>query len=989
MKKLMILCTMLFLVSCGKSAVEEASIVATDYEFTAYTPEEQSDSRTYVDAQMKLHWTKGDLVSIFHGMLEPLKFGFRGETGATSGTYYNVDGIFYAPDQSAPNNVAIYPYAADHLLDEDTRAVTLTMPAEQTYVEDSFGLGANTMIAITSDVNDLALYFKNVGTYLNVRLWGEQQTVKSITVMATGGEALSGKAIVTPTYGGDPTCVMADEAVSPSVKLVCEEVVTVDATEENPKSFWLVLPPVTMARGFTATIENADGDTQTFAIDRSITFARNKYNTLTRELAIEKQQVAPITTSTISYTTDDGNIVDLFTTEGFGAGYVSNIYDKENNIGTITFDGEITTIPAEAFLVCTNLTSVQIPNSVTTIAEKAFYGCNYMQKIIIPESVTQIKETAFEGCSGEAHIFCNINDKAFVGALFSKVVLDDCVTALGQECFMDCTELKEVVLSKGLTSIPYCAFQNTAIESIIIPNTITVLEEGAFYQCGKLKHISLPDSVDVIGQAAFADCTSLIEIQMPTNMSSIGESAFSGCTSLIECIIPEGVTSIEEKLFHGCVNLESLSLPSTLISLSGAFYNCGKLTRLNLTDINIWLRLTPSNVSGFLGGQHPFSDSPGGDIYVNGELLTDLVIPNNILKINGYLFQNCTSLRSLTIGSRVTEIGDSAFNGCRNLSSITFSKSTTKYGNYAFYDTGITEITITENMANANTGYGLFASCINLSKVIIQEGVTMIPVAMFGGGESIGCENLTSVTIPTSVKTIGRNAFKLAKRLRTIELHDNVTTIGSGAFKGCISMEEIVLPQNLTVIERDLFDGCTSLKSMIIPNSVTEIQSNAFSRCRSLNSITLSDNLKTIGSSAFAECKSLEYISIPYGVKEIPYMAFQASGLKQIQLPETIETLGYAAISACELTFITLPSSINTIKANVFSINNKLEYVRFIGNTPPSVVDTGFIDYSGTLTSIGHTIIQVPEESLDAYKSTLFQYVDQIVGYTPSEQTNF
>ena len=77
---------------------------------------------------------------------------------------------------------------------------------------------------------------------------------------------------------------------------------------------------------------------------------------------------------------------------------------------------------------------------------------------------------------------------------------------------MDCTELKEVVLSKGLKSIPYCAFQNTAIESIIIPNTITVLEEGAFYQCGKLKHISLPDSVDVIGQAAFADCPSLTEI---------------------------------------------------------------------------------------------------------------------------------------------------------------------------------------------------------------------------------------------------------------------------------------------------------------------------------------------------------------------------------------------------------------------------------------------------------------------------------------------
>ena len=826
---------MLFLVSCSKSAVEEASIVATDYEFTAYTPEEQSDSRTYVDAQMKLHWTKGDLVSIFHGMLEPLKFGFRGETGATSGTYYNVDGVFYAPDQSAPNNVAIYPYSADHLLDEDTRAVTLTMPAEQTYVEDSFGLGANTMIAITSEVNDLALYFKNVGTYLNVRLWGEQQTVKSITVMATGGEALSGKAIVTPTYGGDPTCVMADEAVSPSVKLVCEEVVTVDATEENPKSFWLVLPPVTMARGFTATIENADGDTQTFAIDRSITFARNKYNTLTRELAIEKQQVVPIATSTISYTTDDGNIVDLFTTEGFGAGYVSNIYDKENNIGTITFDGEITTIPAEAFLVCTNLTSVQIPNSVTTIAEKAFYGCNYMKKIIIPESVTQIKETAFEGCSGEAHIFCNINDKAFVGALFTKVVLDDCVTTLGQECFMDCTELKEVVLSKGLTSIPYCAFQNTGIEHIILPEGVVSLDQGAFLECGKLKSAILPESLKIIGTSVFKKCSMLQELKMPTQVKSIGGEAFLDCASLTEFVVPEGVTTIQEKTFHNCSSLTSLTLPSSITSINGAFYGCSKLTRLNIPNIEMWLNIVPKDAVGFLGGEVPFADSGQGDIYVNGELLTDLVIPNNILTIYGSTFRNCTSIKSLIIGSRVTKIGNAAFAGCRNLSNIVFSKSTTTYGIAAFRNTGITEVVITKHMANNNTGSYLFTCCRDLEKVTIEEGVTLIPVGMFGGEAGRpGCTKLTNITIPESVTSVGEHAFSECTGLQKIDLHDGITNIGSNAFLNCISLTEITIPKGTTEIVGSMFNGCTSLTKVNMHDDITSIGGWAFKSCRCL-----------------------------------------------------------------------------------------------------------------------------------------------------------
>lgn len=936
---------------------------------------EEDVTRTYVEGNKHLRWHEADHISAFFGNTLNRQYKFKGQTGDNSGTFSLVPSGELGTGNSLDAIYAVYPYNETATITDDG-VITTNVPAVQTYAKNSFGKGANTMVAVTESVEDTFLAFRNTCGYLKLKLYGEA-VIKKIELKGNFGEGISGNAEVVATYGNTPVLTMKSNAVQ-TITLDCTDGVVLGSTAETATEFWFVVPETTFKYGITITATDTNGLVFTRSTSNSIAISRNEIQPMSAlKFVGEEADIEPISTSTITYTTDDGNIVDIFTTEGFGAGYISNVYDTANNIGTITFDGEITTIPAEAFLVCTNLTSVQIPNSVTTISEKAFYGCNYMEKIIIPASVTHIAETAFEGCSGEAHISCNVNDKAFVGALFTKVILDDCVTSLGQECFMDCTELKEVVLSKGLTSIPYCAFQNTAIESIIIPNTITVLEEGAFYQCGKLKHISLPDSVDVIGQAAFADCTSLTEIQMPTNMSSIGESAFSGCTSLIECIIPEGVTSIEEKLFHGCVNLKSLSLPSTLISLSGAFYNCGKLTRLNLTDINIWLRLIPKNVSGFLGGQHPFSDSPGGDIYVNGELLTDLVIPNNILKINGYLFQNCTSLRSLTIGSRVTEIGDSAFNGCRNLSSITFSKSTTKYGNYAFYDTGITEITITPNMANANTGKGLFKSCINLSKVIIQEGVTMIPVAMFGG-DSVGCDNLTSVTIPTSVKTIGDCAFQSARSLRTIKLHDDITAIGCGAFKGCISMEEITLPKNLTVVKRDLFNGCTNLKKVNLYNDITSIEQNAFTDCHVLENLTLPKNLTTIGSEAFWYCHSLKHIDIPEGVKTIGYQVFLDSGLEEVVLPETLETIGYRAF-ACPIRTIIIPSSVIDIKA-AFLGADKLEYAYFCSAQPPHMAGNIF-DYAGTSTETGHTTIFVPNEALDAYKTALPFYTDQIVGY--------
>lgn len=585
MKKLMILSAMFLLASCSKTAIEEVTIGTTDYEFTAYAPDGQADARTYVDEQMKLHWTKNDLITIFHGMLEPLKFGFRGDTGATSGTYYNVDGIFYAPDQSAPNNVAVYPYSADHLLDENTRAVTLTMPAEQTYVENSFGLGANTMIAVTSEVNDLALYFKNVGTYLDVRLWGENQTVKSITVTATGGEALSGKATVTPTYGGDPSCVMANTGTAPSVKLVCEEAVTVNTTEDAPVSFWIVLPPVTMASGFNVMVENADGEKQVFTIDKSVTFKRNKYNTLTRELT-----AGVMANNQIWYTSSDDTMIEPAATgeSVFGATISSHTYS--NGLGVITFSSDVTKVGISAFKAKTKLATISLPETVTQIGSyafsgcsslqhidiptgvlsiqmHAFYGCSSVKRVNIPSTVTTIGSQAFLGCSGILSIDCNIPDATyspyspsstlegpFHRANFSKIIIGTGVTKIGNASFFRNSNLVEVIGGENVVSIG----------------------NYAFYGCGLLGNCEPLSATLTIGREAFRVCENLSELGLSESLETILYGAFWGCSSLTNVVIPQNIKTIGGYAFYDCDAMQSVKLmPITPPSGSSNMFDSG------------------------------------------------------------------------------------------------------------------------------------------------------------------------------------------------------------------------------------------------------------------------------------------------------------------------------------------------------------------------------------------------------------------------------
>ncbi|MBO7261660.1 MAG: leucine-rich repeat protein [Alistipes sp.] len=223
-------------------------------------------------------------------------------------------------------------------------------------------------------------------------------------------------------------------------------------------------------------------------------------------------------------------------------------------------------------------------------------------------------------------------------------------------------------------------------------------------------YIDFDAPITSIGDDAFYDCTSLTSITIPDSVTSIGYEAFWGCTSLTCVTIGNGVTSIGDRVFSMCFSL----------------------TSVYITDIAAWC-----NISFVGSNSNPLCNAE--NLYLNNELVTDLIIPDSITSIGDWAFYNCDSLTSVTIPDSVTSIGSCAFENCTLLTSVTIPDSVTSIGSYAFN----------------------------------------------------GCKSLTSVTIGNGVTSIGERAFDYCNSLTSVTIGNGVTSIGKSAFWSCASLTEV------------------------------------------------------------------------------------------------------------------------------------------------------------------------------------------------------
>ena len=541
----------------------------------------------------------------------------------------------------------------------------------------------------------------------------------------------------------------------------------------------------------------------------------------------------------------------------------------------------VTSIGDNAFARCIFLTSITIPNSVTSIGEKAFSGCTGLTSITIPNSVTSIGTGAFIGCKG-----------------LTSITIPNSVTTIGSSAFSGCT---------GLTSIT-------------IPNSVTSIGAGAFIGCKGLTSITIPESVTSIGGMAFSGCSGLTSITIGNSVTSIGESAFNDCSGLTSITIPNSVTTIGDRAFCWCTSLTNITIPSSVTSIGlCVFTGCTSLTSIKVEEGNT---------------VYDSRDNCNAIIVTERNSLKigcmNTTIPISVIEINMFAFSGCTGLTSITIPWRVSEIGQSAFHDCTNLTDITAMdmRHPPRCDYQAF--NGLPQDPITlhvptgclETYKRSHPWYNFgtiiddmeIPHCSDLYYIYDDETMTAaVTYAPYKYDSYYGIITIPSSVIfegrTYSVRSIGDSVFT-QNDITSITIPNSVTTIGNSAFSGCTSLTSITIPYSVTSIGDDAFEGCTGLTSINIPNSVTSIGKNAFDYCTGLTSINIPNSVTSIGDWAFYGCKGLTSITIPNSVTSIGYEAFaRCTGLTDIYALRTNPRLYNCDTSA----FFDVPTSTCTL----------------------------------------------------------------------------
>ena len=692
-----------------------------------------------------------------------------------------------------------------------------------------------------------------------------------------------------------------------------------------------------------------------------------------------------------------------------------------SGLTSVTIGNSVTSIGGSAFWGCSRLTSVTIPNSVTSIGSQAFWYCSGLTSVhisdiaswcnidfpdsdsnplyyahhlylngeevkdlVIPNSVTSIGDYAFYNCSGLTSVtignsVTSIGSSAFSGCSgLTSVTIPNSVTSIGNGAFRDCSGLTSVTIPNSVTSIGGEAFRDcSGLTSVTIGNSVTSIGDAAFFDCDGLTSVTIPNSVTSIGNCAFQYCSRLTSVTIGNSVTSIGGSAFWGCSRMTSVTIGNSVTSIGGNAFFGCYGLTSVTIPNSVTSIAGgAFSSCSGLTSVHISDIAAWCNIDfeDSYSNPLLCAQH---------LYLNGEEVKDLVIPNSVTSIVERAFHYCKGLTSVTIPNSVTSIGDYAFQYCSGLTSVTIGNSVTSIGEDAFYH------------------------CSGLASVTIGNSVTSI-----GSGAFAYCDGLTSVTIPNSVTSIEYATFKECSGLTSVTIGNSVTSIGGSAFYYCKSLTSVTIPNSVTSIGDKAFEYCSVLTSVTIGNSVTSIGQQAFCAGRELLDVyCYAEKVPSTNSYAFdgyhlenatlhvpaGSIESYRETEPWSGFEKIVAISTEIDGINydldaeakqatviakssgeysgEVIIPESVEhedvvysvtSIGQSAFKDCSgLTSVTIPNSVTSIGNYAFAYCPELLDVYCYAENVPSTASNTFES-----SPIENATLHVPVGSIESYRET-------------------
>lgn len=658
----------------------------------------------------------------------------------------------------------------------------------------------------------------------------------------------------------------------------------------------------------------------------------------------------------------EGNaIITVSAADGGGAQALCNV-QVTSGYSEFTIEGTI----LKAY--SGNAAVVVVPEEVTDIGT-VFMNNTYIQKVILPEGITQLANYAFYNCTNLAEINIPANVTTignycfdYCGSLSTVIFEGTALTSIGNYSFAFTTSLKAIDLPEGLTTINTAAFNASGIEEIVMPSTLSVIGDGAFYYALALRSVTFNEGLENICREAFYGCSSLKEIIIPDSVTSISRYSvtsagstssnyytFAYCTSLERVVLGSNVTKIGKYTFYGCSSLKEIEWSGVTALYGYAFAACG-FEELTL----------PEQITFF--NTYAFADN------VN---LKKVYYYSSVSQ--NYLFANCTSLETVAIKTdQAFTFSSTTFSGCTSLAAFYVDENNASFtviDNFlvrtdTMEATAIPGILLTQEVVTIPEGITTFPAVFQndtaLKTVYLPSTITSLPSSAFSNCSSLEnvifadncalsaisasafnkCSSLKNIDLPDNITTISSTAFQYSG-LISIELPIDLVTIGDRAFQSCLSLESVVFHDNVTTLGQQVFIYCSALKNVVLSNTLSSVNRGIFASCTSLETIELPDSLTVIGDSMFSGCSSLKYVKLPGEATSLGSSVFAScTSLETIDLPDTISSIGSLAFSETAIESITIPASVTSINTTAFSKAYKLrEFIVEEGNENFSVRD--------------------------------------------------
>ncbi len=486
------------------------------------------------------------------------------------------------------------------------------------------------------------------------------------------------------------------------------------------------------------------------------------------------------------------------------------------------------------FAYCRNLEEIEL-QGITELPAKCFSGC-YKLSFLEAKDIKKIGARCFDECIGlESFDLTGIEE-------------------IGERAFERCDGLKSVRLDR--TVCGYHAFADCAgLESIAITSD-TVLKSGAFIGCTQIKEIGFggekysfsrfADSLNRVGNLYPAEVREVIASIYSCFVIRDGKTIgmYTGDSTTVT--VPGDIEELGQDVFRDHVRLKQISIPpSVKIFGSHAF-----------------------SMTEWLDAQREKTDM----VIINGVLVDGaacrgrVVIPWEVTRVSSWCFAGNIDITELVIPSERIAIEALSFRNCINLKRIT------DWDNNEYTLEAVSDI---DRAGYPEPVQRIFSECINCFK-LDNEGNLL---------ESTG--NITKLTFPRGIRSVGEGVYRDCHLLETIELAEDTASIGRSAFESSKWLKSVTGAKNIESIGAMAFSGCQSLESIDLSDNLTSLGKRCFEHCCSLGEIHISAKLEMIPERAFFRCKSLKTLSIPSSVKEIGEEAFAfCDGLEEVRIPE-------------------------------------------------------------------------------------------------------